>query len=121
FWRRISRVFRIDSLSVGMRPGALGRARPPRLRALPPADGRRPAGGVHDADPGVHHPDLTVHHAPLFAFTIRRSARSRSRETRCRGTEEDKRTGSSSLDCLATASALQEYRAWVAAARRELR
>ena len=72
-----------------MRPRAPGRARPPRLCALRSGHRVRPAGGVHDADPGVHHPDPGVHDAPILAFTIVRSARSRSREIRSR--DDDRR------------------------------
>ncbi len=61
----------------------------PWLRALRSAAGDLPGHrvhcsdlGVHHADPGVHHPDLGVHDAPIFPFTIVRSARSRSAETR---------------------------------------
>jgi hypothetical protein len=51
------------------------------LRFARPARDRL-RGGVHDADPGVHHPDPGVHDRPIFAFTMRRSSRSRSRGTR---------------------------------------
>jgi len=33
---------------------------------------------VHDPDPGVHDADPGVHDAPIYAFTMRRSRRSRS-------------------------------------------
>jgi dihydrofolate reductase len=51
------------------------------LPLRPPAPRRLP-GGVHDADLGVHDADPGVHDGPIFAFTMRRSWRSRSRGTR---------------------------------------
>jgi hypothetical protein len=52
---RPSRVLRIDSLSMAMRPGVRpGRVPPPRLTALPSGPRTRLRGGVHVADRGVH-------------------------------------------------------------------
>jgi len=83
FWRTISLQLRIDSLSVGMRSGVHPSAlcHHDCLRfAQRTATTRK--GGVHDTDPRVHHADPGVHDAPILAFTMVRSARSRSHEIR---------------------------------------
>jgi len=69
---------------------APGRVRPPRLSCASLVGRARLRGGVHDAGPGVHHPDPGVHDGPIFAFTMRRTWRSRSRGTRTRATTEVK-------------------------------
>ena len=98
FWRRISHVSRIDSLSVGIGPGDPGRGLPPQLRALRAAARHQPGQAGHDADPSDHHGDLGDHDgdpgdhdAPILAITMRRSNRSRWPEIRSHAPSEHSR------------------------------
>ena len=77
-------MLRIDSLSVGMRPGAPGRGLPPRLRALRPAARETPTAPVFTMPIRAFTIPIRVFTMPIRVITMRdlgvhdgRSARSR--------------------------------------------
>jgi hypothetical protein len=74
FWRRISRVLRIDSLSVGMRRGM----HPAALSHHRPVDAPTDPGRDHPPSRPVFTMPIRAFTIPIRAFTMRRSSRSPS-------------------------------------------